>query len=187
VCNAPILKPIDSNLPIPIWVVTNGSKSSVGAYYGQGEDWRTCRPAGFLSKKFSPAQRNYRTHEHETITILEALSKWEDKLLGVRFTLITDNEGLKYLKTQPKLTSCQIRWVDFLSRYNYNVVHVKGISNVVADALSRYYTEYNEDDPVHPHQKVNIDVRLDPEMEAILLDRKAEILQEKAVRIAAIC
>ena len=81
-CKAPILKPIDAANPEPIWVICNGSKSGVGALYGQGLDWQSCRPAGFLSKKFSSAAQNYCTHEHETIAILKALIKWEDKLLG---------------------------------------------------------------------------------------------------------
>jgi hypothetical protein len=50
--------------------------------YGQGPEWQTCRLAGFLLKKFSDAQRNYRTYEHEMIAILEGLLKWEDKLIG---------------------------------------------------------------------------------------------------------
>ena len=82
VCRAPVLKPIDMNNPDPIWVICAGSKSGVSAIYGQGPEWQTCCPAGFMSKKFSSAQQNYRTHEHETIAILEALIKWEDKLLG---------------------------------------------------------------------------------------------------------
>ena len=77
-----MLKPIDMNNPDLIWVICDGSKSGVGAVYRQGPEWQTCHPAGFLSKKFSSAQQNYRTHEHETIAILEALIKWEDKLLG---------------------------------------------------------------------------------------------------------
>ena len=60
---APILGPIDPNNPEPIWVITDSSKSGVGAVYGQGADWETCRPAGFLSKKFSDAQHHYKTHE----------------------------------------------------------------------------------------------------------------------------
>ena len=28
-------------------------------------------------------------HEHETLVVLEALMKWEDKLLGRKFTVIT--------------------------------------------------------------------------------------------------
>ncbi len=81
-CKAPILKPINPKDPDLIWVICDGSRSGVGAIYGQGPDWQTCHPAGFLSKKFSSAQQNYRTHEHEMIAILEALIKWEDKLLG---------------------------------------------------------------------------------------------------------
>ena len=56
-CKAPILKPIDANHPDPIWVICDGSKSGVSAVYGQGPEWQTCHPAGFLSKKFSAAQQ----------------------------------------------------------------------------------------------------------------------------------
>ena len=82
VCQAPVLKPIETNNPNLIWVICDSSKSGVGAVYGQGLEWQTCCPAGFLSKKFSSAQQNYHTHVHEMIAILKALIKWEDKLLG---------------------------------------------------------------------------------------------------------
>ena len=73
-CKAPILKPIDYDNPDPILVITDGSKAGVGAVYGQGPNWKTCRPAGFISKKFSNAQQHYQTHEHEMIAMLEARS-----------------------------------------------------------------------------------------------------------------
>jgi hypothetical protein len=82
VCKVPILRPINVNHPDTIWVICDGSKAGVGTVYGQGPDWKTCRPAGFLSKKFSSAWKNYRIHEHEMVAILEALMKGEDKLLG---------------------------------------------------------------------------------------------------------
>ena len=107
-CRAPILKPIDNNNPDPIWVITNGSKAGVGAVYGQGPDWKTCQPAGFLSKKFSNAQQHYRMHKNKRIAALKALMKWEDKLLGCRFTLVTDHNGLKYLETQKSLSDRQV-------------------------------------------------------------------------------
>ena len=59
VYKAPILKPIDYDNPDPIWVITNGSKAGVGAIYGQGPNWKTCWPAGFMSKKLSNAQQHY--------------------------------------------------------------------------------------------------------------------------------
>ena len=105
--------------PTPVWVITNGSKTGVGAIYRHGKDWEHCRPAGFLSKKFTNAQRNYHTHEHETIAVLEALMKWEYKLLRQKFTLVTDHKGLEYFKTQPILSPRQTRWWEYLSRFNY--------------------------------------------------------------------
>ena len=74
-CKAPILKSIDYDNPDPIWVITNGSKAGVGAIYSQGPNWKTCQPARFMSKKFINAQQHYQTHEHEMITVLEALMK----------------------------------------------------------------------------------------------------------------
>src|SRR6266481_8692110 len=94
VCKAPILKLIDANHPDPIC----GSKSGVSAVHGQGLEWQTCHPTGFLSKNFSAAQQNYQTHEHETIAILEALIRWEDKLLGLKFVIVTDHKSLKYFE-----------------------------------------------------------------------------------------
>ena len=81
-CKTPILRPIDPTKDEPIWVICNASASGVGAVYGQGQSWQTCRLAGFMSKKFTSAQHNYRVLEMETIAILEALLKWEDKLIG---------------------------------------------------------------------------------------------------------
>jgi RNase H-like domain found in reverse transcriptase len=65
------------------------AKSRIGAVYGQSLEWQTCRPTGFLSKKFSVTQQHYRTHKYETIPMLKALMKWEDDLLGQKFTLVT--------------------------------------------------------------------------------------------------
>ena len=88
---APILKPIDPQKNKPIWVICDASVSGVGAMYGQGPTWQTCCPAGFMSKKFTSAQHNYRVFELETLAILEALLKWEDKLLGYRIHVVTDH------------------------------------------------------------------------------------------------
>ena len=85
---SPILKPVDFDKHEPVWVIIDSSRMGIGAMYGQGTNWDTCRPAGFLSKNFMSAQHNYRTHEHKTLSVLEALMKWEDKLLGSKFTVV---------------------------------------------------------------------------------------------------
>ena len=52
-----------------------------------------------MSKKLSNTQQNYRTFEHETLTIIEALLKWEDKLLRFGFMIATDHKVLGHPNT----------------------------------------------------------------------------------------
>jgi hypothetical protein len=138
-CHNLILKPIRPESNEPIWLICDASTSGVGAYYGQGPDWKTCRPAGFMSRKFTNAQHSYATYEHETLAILEALLKWEDKLIGRSIRIVTDHKTLEFFSTQRKLSYQQMRWIDYLSRFTYTIQYVPGEENVVADALSRYY------------------------------------------------
>jgi hypothetical protein len=113
----PILWAIDVKIPKPIWVISDTSGYGVGALYGQGLDWQTCRPSGFMSKKFTVAQRSYRTFEHEAPAVIEALMKWEDKLVGRQFIIVTDHESLKMIKTTNRngKSGCLIHWDEYLS------------------------------------------------------------------------
>jgi len=171
----PILKPIDVNNLDPILVICDGSKSGVGAIYGQGPEWQTCHPTGFLSKKFSAAQQNYQTHEHETITMLEVLIKWEDKLLGQKFVIVTDHKSLEYFETQLSLSSQQTRWWEYLSHFNFTVQHVDGVTNRVADCLSRYYKTDGPEDNHPDHEFVSTDVWLDLDGELLPIQRYIEV------------
>jgi hypothetical protein len=138
-CKTPILKPIEPKTDEPIWLICDASKSGVRAMYRQGPSWQKCRPAGFMSKKFSSAQQNYAVHELETLAILEALMKWEDKLMGYWIHVITDHKALEFFKTQSSLTPHQRRWTDYMSCFDFDITYVKGELNKVADCLSRYY------------------------------------------------
>ena len=49
---------------------------------------------------------------------------------------MTDNKGVKYLLDQPNLNARQARWLSFLSEYDFEIQHIKGKENKVANALS---------------------------------------------------
>jgi hypothetical protein len=57
--------------------------------------------------------------------------------MGRKFLLLTDNNGVKYLFDQPDLNARQARWLACLSEFDFEVRHIKGKENKVADALSR--------------------------------------------------
>jgi len=103
----PVIRPVDYKSDEPIWLICDASKTGIGAMYGQEPSWTQCRPAGFMSKKFTYTQQHYAIHELETLAILEALLKWEDKLLGKKLHIITDHKALEFFKTQVRLSSRQ--------------------------------------------------------------------------------
>jgi hypothetical protein len=174
-CKAPILRPIDPRSGEPIWLICDASASGIGCVYGQGPTWETCRPAGFMSKKFTAAQHNYRVFEMETIAILEGLLKWEDKLIGNKINVVTDHRALEFFKTQRRLSSRQMRWMEYLSRFDFDIQYVKGTSNKVADSLSRYYQSDTDEDVCETYDYVHADVVLDPEGEDLPWNRIVEI------------
>jgi hypothetical protein len=183
--STPVLRPVDLNSPEDIWVICDASVSGCGAMYGQGKSWQDCRPAGFMSKKFSNAQRNYGVSELEALAILEALLKWEDKLRGRRINIVTDHRALEFFHSKKHLSPRQTRWMDFLSRFDTDIKYVKGSLNKVADALSRYYANDTWYD-THPQSDyVNADVRLDREGDDLTQDRRKEV-QEDVVKLHAL-
>lgn len=182
-CKVPILRPIDLSNPDPIWVITDASITGVGALYGQGPEWQTCRPAGFMSKKFTNAQHSYFTYEQEALGALEALLKWEDKLIGRHFKLVTDHKALTFLSDKKKLPGRVERWIEFLARFDYEIIHVPGELNKVADALSRYYASEGDDVTHAPYDLVSADVRLDPDGETLSDPRVAELRAQRVLEV----
>ena len=77
------------------------------------------------------------THDLELAAIVHTLKMWRHYLLGRKFVLMTDHYGLRYLFDQPKLNARQAIWMALLSEFNFEIKHIKGKENRVADALSR--------------------------------------------------
>lgn len=96
-------------------LTTDASGFAVGAVLQQEDSEGKLRPVAFESRKLNPAQQRYATHERETLAIILALEQWRCYLLGKRVLVFTDHMSLKYLMTQPHLSSRQARWVDFLA------------------------------------------------------------------------
>ena len=120
-------------------------------------------------------------HKHETLAVLEALMKWEDKLLGRKFTVVTNHKGLEYFKTQTNLSLKQTRWWEYLSHFKYNTIHVDGTQNQVADSLSHYY-KYDTIEDEYPNSEfVKADEILDPDRDLAPVQWFVEI-QNQAIR-----
>ncbi len=143
------LQRIDYESDEPVWLIADASNRGVGGYVAQGRDWKTARPIGFYSRQYRPAEINYPTHEQEMLAIIACMKHWYPQLTGTHFTVLSDHAPLQYWKTQRDLSKRQIRWLDFLSDFDFDIKHIPGITNKAADALSRY-----------PHAQINDDLQV---------------------------
>jgi hypothetical protein len=161
-----VLSPIDwaqsEDIEHRVFVICDACPSGVAGILGQGPSWDRVKIADMWSARLTQAQSNYPTHQQELLAIVGALDKFEDQLLGRRFTVVTDHRSLIYVSTQETLSPRQVRWWEFLSRFNFHITYVKGSLNVVADALSRKFEGVPD---VHnvPGEYLSVDKKLDPD------------------------
>ncbi len=126
---APVLRAPDFNLPFE--VIADASDFTLGAVLLQEG-----RPVAYESRKLTPAEINYVTGEKELLAVVHALTVWRCYLDGSRFTIHSDHEPLSYLKSKSSLLPRQVRWSQFLERFDYDWRYKPGSQNV-ADSLSR--------------------------------------------------
>ena len=132
--NAPVLALPNPDLPYTI--MTDASGIAIGASLNQ-DNGNGLQPIAYLSKKLLPAETRYPVHEQEQLAILVALKKWRHYVHGTKIKILMDHKSLVYLGTQPQLSNRQVRWNEFMSQFDLDIVYLKGKDNVVADALSR--------------------------------------------------
>ena len=66
-----------------------------------------------------------------------SIQKFRHYLLGSKFPVITDHKPLKHLFTSEMRNSRIQRWAIILDEHGYDVQHIKGSDNLLADGLSR--------------------------------------------------
>ena len=114
----------------------DASGTHIGAVLSQNHDDQL-HPVAFHSRKLTPAETNYPTHERELLAIVDAAKRWRHYLLGNSADLVTDHQSLRYIQTQPYLSPRQTRWAEMLQEYDFDIRYRPGKENIVADALSR--------------------------------------------------
>ena len=129
---APPLYFIDYNAPV--YLHTDASDFGIGAHLFQLKDGKEL-PIAFLSKALNPTEIKWSVTEKECYAIFFALVKYEYLLRDIKFTLRTDHRNLTFLNEsfQQKVK----RWKIAIMHFNFDIEHIPGKDNVVADALSR--------------------------------------------------
>jgi hypothetical protein len=134
-------KPLNYDKSAPrIWLITDGCSTGIAGVVCQGDDWKTGSVAAFFSAKLNPAQQNYPVHEIEMLAGVESMLRHQDILQGCHFTWVTDHKGLIHLVNQRNLSGRQARWIEKISSFDFEIQYVPSTENVLAEALSRIYS-----------------------------------------------
>lgn len=127
---APILRIADRDKDYV--VCTDASKEGVGEVLMQEG-----KVVAYESQKLKEHEHKYSAYDLELTVVIHALKMWRHYLLGRKFLLLTDHHSLTNYFSQPTLNARQARWVDILSGFDFEIKHLQGKENRVADALSR--------------------------------------------------
>ncbi|UME39644.1 reverse transcriptase [Pueraria virus A] len=95
----------------------------------------------YCSGSFKQAEKNYHSNEKEILALIRTIKAFKAYLLPTKFIARTDNTNVKYFLStniagdykQARL----VRWQQYLGYYDFEVTHIKGDTNVLADAMTR--------------------------------------------------
>ena len=107
-------------------VTTDASEKAIGGVLSQEG-----HPVIYVSRKLTPAEKNYSNTEREALAIVFVVTRLEQFLLGRRFTLQTDHKPLKHLfapdEEIPKTASARItRWAKALMGFDHELKYTTG-------------------------------------------------------------
>ncbi|QSS51625.1 hypothetical protein I7I53_06992 [Histoplasma capsulatum var. duboisii H88] len=133
---APLLVHFDPQRKLRI--ETDGSGVAIAAVISQLMDDGHWHPIAFWSRKLTETERHYQTYDLEMLPIVEAFRQWRHYLHGSRYPIVvlSDHANLRRFMTTKQLNGRQVRWMEMLSAFDFEIEHRPGKNNP-ADAPSR--------------------------------------------------
>ncbi|KAL0176939.1 hypothetical protein M9458_029269 [Cirrhinus mrigala] len=130
--SSPVLRALDFSCPFLLQM--DASDTGLGAVLSQIQEGEE-NLVIYISRKLSPAKRNYATVEKEALAIKWAVLELRYCLLGRKFTLVTDHAPLQWMARAKDTNARVTRWFLALQDFHFEVQHRAGAAN--ADGLSR--------------------------------------------------
>ena len=94
-------------------------------------------PIEFERRNFQPHEIHYSIYEKDMLSIMHALSKFQQYLVGSKLVVKTNHNNLRHFLTQKQLNDRKQKWVSKFQAHDFYIEYNKGNMNVVAYALSR--------------------------------------------------
>lgn len=126
------------NFAKPYYIQTDCSGIGLAGVLYQYDDGGQLKILGFHSKALKGAELNWTTTEQEFYAVISTIKKFETYLRGSKVYIRTDHKALLFIQNMKLYNGRVTRWILYLEQFNYEIEHVTGKMNIVADILSRY-------------------------------------------------
>lgn len=136
--STPVLRAPDYTQPFFLQVDASGV--GVGAALLQRDaSSGVLHPVAYYSAKLKSHQLAYSTIEKEGLALVSALKKFECYLLHHPdlIQVYSDHNPLVFIDKAKLQNQRILRWALLLQSYNLKVNHIRGVDNIIEDALSR--------------------------------------------------
>lgn len=138
------------------------------------------KPITFISKTLNSTEQNYATNEKELYAIVWSLKTLRNYLYGAKdLEIHTDHQPLTFAVSTRNPNAKIKRWRSFIEEFSPKLVYKPGITNIVADALSRQILNNLSDDSSvegTQHSAESSDNNFIPETRKPLNEFKQQIL-----------
>lgn len=185
---APVLAHFDPDVPITI--ETDASYHITIGILSQRDQGNLLRPVAFFSKKHSPPKCNYAIYDKELLTIIQAFEELRPALEGALHPIevLSIHKNLEYFMTTKQLNRREVRWIEYLSGFNFTITFRPGKQNGKADALTRRsgdLSEKGDERLQHQSQVILKKENLDPKIRlfASALSNKHAELDETITKL----
>lgn len=116
-----------SILVFPYWkkefhVHVDASSISIGIVLSQLGEGGLDHPIAFSNRKLSITEHNYTTIKREGLTMVYALQKFRNYLMGSHFKMYINHSALRYLVNKLVLGGNICRWLLLFQEYDFEVI-----------------------------------------------------------------
>jgi transposase InsO family protein len=128
----------------PFRIAADASDFAIGCMLSQLDDDGVDCPIAFASRKLNPAETRYATIEKEALALVFATQQFRHYIYGSPIVMLSDHKPLLGLRTSTKLNARLQRWVLWLEQFNFDIEYIPGPKQIVADALSRAPSDFDD-------------------------------------------